>query len=199
MAEVSERAVRIGPRGRQCADIGAGMGGRFQPDGQCGFDHPAGTPPFGRRQECCCRQDGRGKGQTGFAAQDGAGACPVRQAAVSAAIEKRLRACTAWPVAAQEPVLGADLPGLLSFARTQSPELRAMQAEADAAAQRVGPAGAPSSTADGNTENSWTKDRQKVIARPGASRGSSTRVKRFQGPAPSVAAAFSSAGSMPLM
>ncbi|MFG5411397.1 TolC family protein [Piscinibacter sakaiensis] len=47
-----------------------------------------------------------------------------------------------WPVAAQEPVLGADLPGLLSFARTQSPELRAMQAEADAAAQRVGPAGA---------------------------------------------------------
>ena len=46
------------------------------------------------------------------------------------------------PVAAQEPVLGADLPGLLSFARTQSPELRAMQAEADAAAQRVGPAGA---------------------------------------------------------
>ena len=46
------------------------------------------------------------------------------------------------PVAAQEPALGADLPGLLTFARTQSPELRAMQAEADAAAQRVGPAGA---------------------------------------------------------
>ena len=46
------------------------------------------------------------------------------------------------PVAAQETALGADLQGLLSFARTQSPELRAMQAEADAAAQRVGPAGA---------------------------------------------------------
>jgi cobalt-zinc-cadmium efflux system outer membrane protein len=46
------------------------------------------------------------------------------------------------PVAAQETGLGADLPGLLTFARTQSPELRAMQAEADAAAQRVGPAGA---------------------------------------------------------
>jgi len=46
------------------------------------------------------------------------------------------------PVAAQEPALGADLPGLLTFARTQSPELRAMQAEADAAAQRIGPAGA---------------------------------------------------------
>lgn len=46
------------------------------------------------------------------------------------------------PVAAQESALGADLQGLLTFARTQSPELRAMQAEADAAAQRVGPAGA---------------------------------------------------------
>lgn len=45
-------------------------------------------------------------------------------------------------VAAQETALGADLPGLLTFARTQSPELRAMQAEAAAAAQRVGPAGA---------------------------------------------------------
>ncbi len=46
------------------------------------------------------------------------------------------------PVEAQETALGADLPGLLTFARTQSPELRAMQAEADAATQRVGPAGA---------------------------------------------------------
>lgn len=46
------------------------------------------------------------------------------------------------PVVAQETTLGADLQGLLTFARTQSPELRAMQAEADAAAQRVGPAGA---------------------------------------------------------
>ena len=46
------------------------------------------------------------------------------------------------PVVAQESVLGADLPRLLTFARAQSPELRAMQAEADAAAQRVGPAGA---------------------------------------------------------
>lgn len=45
-------------------------------------------------------------------------------------------------VAAQETTLGADLQGLLTFARAQSPELRAMQAEADAAAQRVGPAGA---------------------------------------------------------
>jgi cobalt-zinc-cadmium efflux system outer membrane protein len=45
-------------------------------------------------------------------------------------------------VAAQETALGADLQGLLTFARAQSPELRAMQAEADAAAQRVGPAGA---------------------------------------------------------
>ena len=36
---------------------------------------------------------------------------------------------------------------------------------------RVGPAGAPSSTADGNTEKACTKDRQKVIARPGSSSG----------------------------
>lgn len=46
------------------------------------------------------------------------------------------------PVVAQETVLGADLQGLLTFARTQSQELRAMHAEADAAAERVGPAGA---------------------------------------------------------
>ena len=46
------------------------------------------------------------------------------------------------PVAAQEAALGADLQGLLTFARAHSPELRTMQAEADAAAQRVGPAGA---------------------------------------------------------
>jgi cobalt-zinc-cadmium efflux system outer membrane protein len=46
------------------------------------------------------------------------------------------------PVVAQEAALGADLQGLLAHARTQSPELKAMQAEADAAAQRVGPAGA---------------------------------------------------------
>lgn len=46
------------------------------------------------------------------------------------------------PVAAQETALGADLQGLLNFARAQSPEFRAMQAEADASAQRVGPAGA---------------------------------------------------------
>ena len=36
---------------------------------------------------------------------------------------------------------------------------------------RVGPAGAPSSTADGKTEKAWTKQRQKVIASPGARSG----------------------------
>ena len=46
------------------------------------------------------------------------------------------------PAAAQEAALGADLPGLLAYARAQSPELRAMRDEADAAAQRVGSAGA---------------------------------------------------------
>jgi outer membrane protein TolC len=46
------------------------------------------------------------------------------------------------PVLAQGGDLGADLQGLLAYARGQSPELRAMRQEADAAAQRVGPAGA---------------------------------------------------------
>lgn len=50
----------------------------------------------------------------------------------------------AWtaPAAAQDLPLGRDLPGLLAYARDQSPELRAMREEAEAAAQRVGPAGA---------------------------------------------------------
>ena len=43
---------------------------------------------------------------------------------------------------AQEAPLGSDLQGLLAYARAQSPELNAMRQEADAAAQRVGPAGA---------------------------------------------------------
>jgi outer membrane protein, heavy metal efflux system len=46
------------------------------------------------------------------------------------------------PAAAQEANLGRDLPGLLAYARAQSPEIRAMREEAEAAAQRVGPAGA---------------------------------------------------------
>ena len=47
----------------------------------------------------------------------------------------------AWP-AARSAELGSDLEGLLAHARAQSPELAAMRAEADAAAQRVQPAGA---------------------------------------------------------
>ena len=35
----------------------------------------------------------------------------------------------------------------------------------------VVPAGAPSSTAEGNTAKAWTKLRQKVTARPGTSSG----------------------------
>ena len=46
------------------------------------------------------------------------------------------------PSPAQEAPLGSDLQGLLVFARAQSPELNAMRQEADAAAQRIGPAGA---------------------------------------------------------
>ena len=46
------------------------------------------------------------------------------------------------PAVAQEAPLGSDLQGLLAFAKAQSPELNAMRQEADAAAQRIGPAGA---------------------------------------------------------
>ncbi len=46
------------------------------------------------------------------------------------------------PAVAQGDALGADLQSLLAHARLQSPELRAMRAEADATAQRIGPAGA---------------------------------------------------------
>lgn len=46
------------------------------------------------------------------------------------------------PVQAQDVSLGSDVQGLLTFARQQSPELRAMREEAEAAAQRVTPAGA---------------------------------------------------------
>ncbi|MBI2749100.1 MAG: TolC family protein [Burkholderiales bacterium] len=45
-------------------------------------------------------------------------------------------------VMAQEDALGASVQGLLTYARRQSPELGAMRQEADAAAQRIGPAGA---------------------------------------------------------
>ena len=48
----------------------------------------------------------------------------------------------AGPVLAQEMALGSSVQGLLAYARAQSPELRAMRQEADAAAQRIGPAGA---------------------------------------------------------
>lgn len=46
------------------------------------------------------------------------------------------------PVLAQETTLGASVQSLLSYARTQSPELGAMRQEAAAMAQRVEPAGA---------------------------------------------------------
>lgn len=48
----------------------------------------------------------------------------------------------AAPAFGQDATLGSDLQGLLAFARQQSPEVRAMREEAEAAAQRVGPAGA---------------------------------------------------------
>jgi outer membrane protein, heavy metal efflux system len=53
-----------------------------------------------------------------------------------------LGAALAAPAQAQPPGLGASMQGLLEYARTQSPEVAAMRLEADAAAERVQPAGA---------------------------------------------------------
>ena len=52
-----------------------------------------------------------------------------------------LLSAPAW-AAAQPDTLGANLPSLLDYARQHNPELAAMQHEAQAAAQRVQPAGA---------------------------------------------------------
>jgi cobalt-zinc-cadmium efflux system outer membrane protein len=49
---------------------------------------------------------------------------------------------TSVPALAQDADLGSNVQGLLTYARAQSPELRAMRDEADAAKQRIGPAGA---------------------------------------------------------
>lgn len=66
-------------------------------------------------------------------------------------IERSLRGLlvAAWvaaglsgPALAQEDALGASVQGLLAYARTRSLELGAMRLEADAAAERVGPAAA---------------------------------------------------------
>ena len=46
------------------------------------------------------------------------------------------------PVLAQDASLGSNLQGLLTLAQARSPELNAMRQEANAAAQRIGPAGA---------------------------------------------------------
>ena len=48
----------------------------------------------------------------------------------------------AGPIQAQENALGVSVQSLLDYARAQSPELAAMRQEADAAAQRLGSAGA---------------------------------------------------------
>src|SRR3974377_407343 len=63
---------------------------------------------------------------------------------------------------------------------------------------RVAPAGAPSSTAEGNTEKVCTKDRQRLIASPCASSGIRMWIKRALAFAPKVAAACSKDGSMPV-
>ncbi len=65
---------------------------------------------------------------------------PVRLARRLAWCALALAALAGAPARAAE--LGADLDSLLAYAREQSPELAAMRAEADAATQRVQPAGA---------------------------------------------------------
>ncbi|KAB2871709.1 MAG: TolC family protein, partial [Burkholderiaceae bacterium] len=65
---------------------------------------------------------------------------PVRLARRLAWCALALAALAGAPARAAE--LGADLDSLLTYARAQSPELAAMRAEADAATQRVQPAGA---------------------------------------------------------
>lgn len=60
------------------------------------------------------------------------------------ALRVGLLACggLATAASAQEAVLGSNVQGLLAHARVQSPDLGAMRLEAEAAAQRIGPAGA---------------------------------------------------------
>ena len=64
---------------------------------------------------------------------------------------------------------------------------------------RVGPDGAPRRTAEGNTAKACTKVRQAATTSPGTSNGSMTWRKRCQLFAPWVAAARSSAGSIPVI
>jgi len=63
----------------------------------------------------------------------------ARRAAVAAALAIACSAAAAQPA---PPDLGATLEGLLAYAKERHPELRAMRLEAEAAAQRVAPAGA---------------------------------------------------------
>jgi outer membrane protein TolC len=63
----------------------------------------------------------------------------ARRAAVAAALALACSAAAAQPA---PPDLGATLEGLLAYAKERHPELRAMRLEAEAAAQRVAPAGA---------------------------------------------------------
>jgi outer membrane protein TolC len=63
----------------------------------------------------------------------------AQRAAVAAALAIACSAAAAQPA---PPDLGATLEGLLAYAKERHPELRAMRLEAEAAAQRVAPAGA---------------------------------------------------------
>lgn len=66
----------------------------------------------------------------------------ARRAAIALALGSVLAAGSPSAQPAQESALGASVQGLLDHARLRNPELGAMRSEADAASQRVEPAGA---------------------------------------------------------
>ena len=74
--------------------------------------------------------------------QHGALIATAKTCALHLLVAAFVGASACGPALAQEAALGTNLPGLLAYAKAQSPELGAMRQEADAAAQRVGPAGA---------------------------------------------------------
>lgn len=67
---------------------------------------------------------------------------PLRQLGWTSALALLVMCVAVAPAFAAPPPLGATLDGLLSEARARHPELRAMRHEAEAAAERIGSAGA---------------------------------------------------------
>jgi outer membrane protein, heavy metal efflux system len=93
---------------------------------------PASNRPLPRLRSCGAAAGGPSNGRAQAAARG------LRRWLAAAA----LGLAAVGPASAQDAALGASLRGLLDYARAQSPELDAMRQEADAAVQRIGPAGA---------------------------------------------------------